>query len=173
MTMRSRNIEVRVTKCKPLTQLYGFFDGVAVTKYCTPKLLEITMQSGTFQVGETVVGTMPTQGLPAEGTDIPAIKFRVAQANHRAGPYNAPSEVFAKNPYISQVGASGLETFLGTPGVVQLASDSGGATNMPATYSSTSTILNIDTKSMSDQAQGDYFGYAATGMELRLSLIHI
>ena len=28
-----RNIEVRVTKCKPLTQLYGFFDGVAVTKY--------------------------------------------------------------------------------------------------------------------------------------------
>ena len=48
---------------------------------------------------------------------------------------------FAKNPYVSQVGASGLETFLGTPGVVQLASDSGGATNMPATYSSTSTIL--------------------------------
>ena len=95
MTMRSRNIEVRVTKCKPLTQLYGFFDGVAVTKYCTPKLLEITMKSGTFQVGETVVGTMPTQGLPAEGTDIPAIRFRVAQANHRAGPYNAPTEVFS------------------------------------------------------------------------------
>ena len=52
------------------------------------------MKSGTFQVGETVVGTMPTQGLPAEGTDIPAIRFRVAQANHRAGPYNAPTEVF-------------------------------------------------------------------------------
>ena len=46
-----------------------------------------------------------------------------------------------KNPYISQVGATGLETFLGTPGTVQLASDSGGATNMPATYSATSTIL--------------------------------
>ena len=38
---------------------------------------------------------------------------------------------------------------------------------MPATYSSTSTILNIDTKSMSDQAQGDYFGYTHIGMELR------
>ena len=125
------------------------------------------MQSGTFQVGETVIGTMPGAGIPADGTDIPAIKFRVAQANHRAGPYNAPTEVFAKNPYISQVGATGLETFLGTPGTVQLASDSGGATNMPATYSSTSTILNIDTKSMSDQAQGDYFGYAHSRMELR------
>ena len=167
MTMRSRNLEFRVTKCKPLTQLYGFFDGVAVTKYCTPKLLEITMQSGTFQVGETVIGTMPGSGIPADGTDKPAIKFRVAQANHRTGPYNAPSEVFAKNPYVSQVGASGLETFLGTPGIVQLASDSGGATNMPATYSATSTILNVDTKSLSDQPQGDFFGYAHTRMELR------
>ena len=167
MTMRSRNVEFRVTKCKPLTQLYGFFDGIAVTKYCTPKLTEITMQSGTFQVGETVVGRMPGSGIPAEGTDTPAIKFRVAQANHRAGPYNAPTEVFAKNPYISQVGATGLETFLGTPGVVQLASASGGATTMPSTYSATSTILNVDTKSLADQPQGDFFGYTATGMELR------
>jgi len=166
MTMRSRNVEFRVTKCKPLTQLYPFFDGVAVNKYCTPKLLEITMQTGTFQVGETVIGKLPASGNPAEGTDIPAIRFRAAQANHRAGPYNAPTEVFNKNPYISQVGATGLETFLGTPGVVQLASASGDATTMPSTYSSTSTILNIDTKSMSDQAQGDFFGYAATGMEL-------
>ena len=167
--MRSRNIEVRVTKCKPLTQLYPFFDGVAVDKYCTPKLMEITMQSGTFQVGETVIGKLPGSGIPAEGTDVPAIRFRVAQANHRAGPYNAPTEVFLKNPYISQVGATGLETFLGTPGTVQLASASGGATDLPATYSATSSILNVDTKSMSDQAQGDYYGYAATG----LSLIHI
>ena len=154
--MRSRNIEIRVTKCKPLTQLYAFFDGVNVSKYCTPKLLEISMTSGTFQVGETVIGKMPGSGIPAEGTDFSAIRFRVAQSNHRAGPYNAPTEVFAKNPYISQVGATGLETFLGTPGTVQLASASGGATDMPATYSSTSTILNVDTKSMADQAQGDY-----------------
>ncbi len=165
--MRSRNLEVRATKCKPLTRLYGFFDGVHVTRYCTPKLLEISMTSGTFQVGETVVGKMPNAGLPEEGTDVAAIRFRVAQANHRSGPYNAPTEVFAKNPYISQVGATGLETFLGTPGTVQLASASGGSTNMPATYSSTSTILNVDTKSMADQAQGDYYGYVNQTMELR------
>ena len=167
MIMRSRNIEFRMTKCKPLTQLYGFFDGVAVTKYCTPKLTEITMQSGTFQVGETVVGTMPGSGLPAEGTDIPAIRFRVAQTNHKTGPYNAPTEVFSRNPYISQVGETGLETFLGTPGVVQLASTNSGATNMPSTYSATSTILNVDTKSLADQPQGDFYGYTSVGMELR------
>ena len=38
---------------------------------------------------------------------------------------------------------------------------------MPATYSATSTILNVDTKSMSDQPQGDFYGYIKTGMELR------
>ena len=168
--MRSRNIEFRVTKCKPLTQLYGFFDNIAVTKYCTPKLTEITMTNGTFQVGETVVGTMPGSGIPAEGTDVPAIRFRVAQANHRSGPYNAPTEVFAKNPYVSQVAATGLETFLGTPGTVQLASTNDGSTNMPTTYSATSTIINLDTKALADQPQGDFYGYTTTGM---LSLIHI
>ncbi len=165
--MRSRNVEFRVTKCKPLTELYAFFDGVAVNKYCTPKLLEITMESGTFKVGETVVGSMPGAGVPSDGTDTPAIRFRVAQANHRAGPYNSPTEVFTKNPYVSQVGETGLETYLGTPGTVQLASSNSGATNMPATYSSTSTILNVDTKALADQPQGDFYGYVKGGMELR------
>ena len=165
--MRSRNIKFDVTKCKPLTQMYGFFDGVNVTNYCTPKLMEITMESGTFQVGETVIGTMPGVGIQPEGTDQPFIKFRVAQANHRDGPYNAPTDFFNKNPYISQVGATGLETFLGTPGVVQVASASGDTTKMPSVYSATSTILNVDCKSLADQPQGDWFGYAHSGMTLR------
>ena len=65
--------------------------------------------------------------------------------------YNAPSS-FAKNPYISQVGATGLETFLGTLAqfnlhliVVVLQ-----YTNNIFCY----VILNVDTKSLSDQAQG-------------------
>ncbi len=165
--MRSRNIEFIVSKCKPLTQLYAFFDGVDVTKLCTPKLMEISMKSGTFQVGETVFGTLPQVGIQPEGTDAPFIKFRVAQADHRSGPYNAPTEVFKRNPYISQVGATSLETFLGTPGTVQVASANAQSTEMPTTYSATSTILNVDTKSLSDQPQGDYFGYAWSGMTLR------
>ena len=162
--MRSRNVEFICTKTKPLTQMYAFFDGVNVTKYCTPKLLEITMQSGTFQVGETITATMPQIGIQPEGTDKPFIKFRVAQANHRLGPYNAPTDVYSRNPYISQVGATGLETFLGTPGTVQLA---GQGQTLPSSYSATSTILNVDTKSLSQQAQGDWYGYASSGMILR------
>ncbi len=59
--MRSRNIEFTAKKVKPLTQLYAFMDGQNVTKYCVPKLLDITMTSGTFQVGETVKGRMKTR----------------------------------------------------------------------------------------------------------------
>ena len=46
--MRSRNVQFISKKVKPLTRLYAFFDGVDVTRYCVPKLLEITMLSGVF-----------------------------------------------------------------------------------------------------------------------------
>ena len=51
--MRPRNIEFSSSKMKPNTQVYAFFDDIDVNKYCTPKLIEISMTSGTFQVGET------------------------------------------------------------------------------------------------------------------------
>ena len=53
--MRSRNIEFIVTKVKPRTQLFPFFDGEDVSKFTFPKLLEVTMNNGTFQVGETII----------------------------------------------------------------------------------------------------------------------
>ena len=68
-TMRSRNVEFVSKKMKPLTRLYAFFDGVDVTKYCVPKLLEISMTSGTFQVGETVEGKMIRTGLAEESNE--------------------------------------------------------------------------------------------------------
>ena len=154
--MRSRNIQFVAKKCKPLTRMYPFFDGVKVHKYCTPKLLEIKMTSGVFQVGEKVVGHM-------EGD--PSIRFRVAQSNHKEGPYNAPTSIFTNNPYTSQTAASSIESFLGTPGVVQL---QGSATrnDIPASYSSTSTILNVDCASLAQQAEGDYYGWVEEGMKL-------
>ena len=56
--MRSRNVEFVSKKVKPLTRLYAFFDGVDISKYCVPKLMEITMESGVFEVGETIVGSI-------------------------------------------------------------------------------------------------------------------
>ena len=139
--MRSRNIQFVSRKVKPNTQLYAFFDGQDVTKYCVPKLLEIQMTSGSFQVGETVVGTSGEVGiLPVENALEPGIQFRVAQSNHKQGAYNQPTKEFLINPYDGKT--------------------------MQATYSSSSTVLNIDTFSLANQPQGDYFGWVTEGMKL-------
>ena len=139
--MRSRNVQFVVKKIKPLTRLYAFFDGVDVTKYCIPKLLEISMVSGTFEIGENVVGlsaNVSEQGI----VDLskPLIRFRVAQTNHKEGSYNLPSTTFSQNPYTNQ--------------------------SLPANYSSTSNILNIDTFSLSNNSQGEYSGWIESGMRL-------
>ncbi len=161
--MRSRNIQFVANKVRPLTRIYPFFDSRDVSKYCVPKLLEITMTSGVFQVGETVFGKMEGTGLGNRGSKTPAIRFRVAQANHKEGPFNAPTQVYRNNPYLSQVSPTAVETFLGTPGQVQVP---GQGNVLPETYSSTSSVLNVDTYALSLQAQGEYFGYVAKDMVL-------
>jgi len=140
--MRSRNIQFVSKKIKPLTRLYAFFDGVDVTKYCVPKLLEINMISGTFEVDEKVTGVIRKTGLGPESlTQTSAnISFRVAQSNHKEGPYNAPTSTFSQNPYTSQI--------------------------LSGSYSSTSTILNIDTFSLSNEPQGEYSGWVESDMIL-------
>ena len=137
--MRARNVEFDAKRVKPLTRLYGFFDGVDVTKYCVPKLLEIQMSTGTFQVGETVIGVSGVVGLGMENTS-PRISFRVAQSNHREGDYDLPTKIYPENPYTNQI--------------------------LPESYSSTSTIVNIDTYSLANEVQGEYWGYTESGMML-------
>ena len=67
--MRKRNIEIVTSRMKPKTQFYVYFDDVDVTKFCTPKLIEVNMTSGVFQTGETVHG----------------FNFRLAAPNHKEG----------------------------------------------------------------------------------------
>ena len=137
--MRSRNIEFVIRNAKPRTQLYGFFDGQDVEQFCFPKLLEITMTSGTFQVGEEVWGN----GSGFIGNSGGDLRFRVATPNHKYGPYNAPSDTYTVNPYADDE-------------------------SIPEVYTSTSKILNVDTFSLQLQPQGQYYGYVAGGsMTLR------
>lgn len=69
------------------------------------------------------------------------ISFRVAAPNHKYGPYNAPSTTYTINPYIrTESIASG--------------------------YSQSSKVLNVDTVSLSEEAQGKYSGYLLKGMQL-------
>ena len=142
--LRSRNIQFVCKNVKAATQIYAFLDGIDVTKYCVPKLLEIEMLSGTFEVGEKVLGVIQKTGLnPNIGQDDAKITFRVAIANRKEGPYNTTTDkstVYTNNPYTNQP--------------------------LQSSYSSTSTILNVDTFSLSYHPQGEYSGWVETGMIL-------
>ena len=60
--------------------------------------------------------------------------FRVATANHKIGPYNSPIEIYTKNPYSPE------------------------KTELQSNYTSSSTILNIDTSSLQEASIGSFFG---------------
>ena len=138
--LRAQNIEFTATRLKPASEFYSFFsrtdmsDGRTLT---VPKLLEVTPVQGSFQVGETVSGRLLSN---QNTTANPEIRFRLAQANHKDGPYNAPTAVYANNPY-SNVGLSSY-------------------------YSDTTNVLNIDTASLNQKSDERFFGYVATGMKL-------
>ena len=141
--IRSRNLTVDGKRFKPRKRLYAFFDGKDVNKYVFPKLLEISMASGVFQVGETVIGESLRSGSSSTwpSTTTPAISFRVATSNHRGGVYNSPTDVYEKNPYDDSL--------------------------LSSSYTAASTILNIDLFSLSNEPQGDYSGWVESGMVLR------
>lgn len=128
--LRSRNIEFRASGLKPLTNYYSFFGGSSNIDII-PKLLKIIMIAGVFQPGETVSGFVGADRISS---------FRVANTNHKSGPYTTPKAIYKENPYQS--------------------------TLVLSSYSSSSNILNIDTFSLSDDAEGRFYGYAPVGMIL-------
>jgi len=67
--------------------------------------------------------------------------FRLAAPNHKEGPYNAPTKVITANPYQNNAGISTV-------------------------YSTSSSILNIDTFSLQAQVQGSFFGHAKKNLKL-------
>jgi len=133
--MRERNIEFTATRMKPNTQVFAFFDNVNVTLRCTPKLIQITMNSGVFQVGEEVVGSIP-------GNSSASIRFRVASANHKYGPYNNPSDFYDSNPYLR-------------------------SNNVPSVYSAESTIINVDTVTLASEENPTFSGHIVNTMTLQ------
>ena len=161
--MRSRNIAINGQGFKPLTRLWAFFERQRVSQLIVPKLLEIEMTTGTFQVGETVVGEVQRTTTDGSG-NFSVIQFRVAQSNHKEGPFNEPTRIYSANPYTSSVGPTQLEVYSDLPGSMAL---TGNTSVVPSSYSSTSTILNVDVDSLANQPQGDYYGWIETGMVLR------
>ena len=136
--MRSRNIEFIGTRLQPGTQFYTFFDSQSISKYVTPKLIEIEMVSGVFQVGEQVIGT---SGDSQKRSSVPYISFRTAQPDHKFGDYNSPRITYGVNPYSSTTGIS-------------------------SSYSATSSIINVDTGSLQLKVLGTYYGHITKEMSL-------
>ena len=62
--------------------------------------------------------------------------------NHKEGPYNAPTKILTLNPYDN---AAGISTV----------------------YSTSSSIVNIDTFSLATQVEGNYSGHISKGMILK------
>jgi hypothetical protein len=139
--MRIRNIEFISKRLKPLTRVYPFFDGVNFNSFIIPKLLEVTNVSGEFEVGETVQGLMPEDNpdIVGDGTN-PRIRFRLAKANHKYGPYNKPTATYTNIPYDPD-------------------------STMESDYSESSSILNVDTFGLSS-IDDNGLGWVGIGMKL-------
>jgi hypothetical protein len=130
--LRNRNIEFVSKGLKPRTRFYPFFQGVDISNYVTPKLLEVEMVSGKFVVGETVVSdpTFTSQN----------VSFRLCTPNHKEGRFNNPTETFRFNPYNQQ--------------------------SFERSYSETSAVLNVDTRSMELASETRFFGQVAPRMRI-------
>jgi hypothetical protein len=168
--MRQRNMRFDAKKLKPITGVYAFFDGQDVSKYIVPKLLEISMVTGSFQVGETVIGTT------SNGKQL--IRFKVAQSNHKRGSIDNPTEVYKANPYYQFTplykGTAILTDAILLDNIIPSSSsttsaDASAASNLsiiPELYSSTSTILNIDLESLAEKSDNTFYGYVEKDLKL-------
>ena len=139
--MREQNIQFVGTKLKPGTNHYNWFAGTDMIEnniYTIPKLLEVTPIQGAFRTGETVRGLSVSTQNVSQGSDL---RFRLASPNHKDGPYNSPTITFTNNPYSPNVGLS-------------------------SAYSETTTVLNIDTASLNQKSDANFFGFASVGMRL-------
>ena len=138
--MRSRNVHVNAENLKPRTRYYQFLDSTSGVDFM-PKMLEIASDSTLQKYGaSTSFSIGETVVGTIDGQEV--TRFRVAHPRHKEGPFAAPTRFYNANPYTT---GAFTDTF----------------------YSSSSKTLNVDTFSMSQQAQGDYYGYAAAGMKLK------
>jgi hypothetical protein len=157
--LRSRNIEFDVKGLRPVTRFYSFFEGIDVSKYIIPKLLEIEMISGKFEIGETV------ESDPHFVTN--KIRFRLCKPNHRTGPFDGSNPPFITNPIpvldfttgqiLDQNNTQKLDIFALNPY---------NQSPFPEDYSESSTVLNVDTRSLQMPSETNYFGSISAGMRL-------
>lgn len=91
---RSRNIRFLSRRFKPFVEVYPFFDGRDISTYTTPKLLEIQMLDGQFEVGEDI--TLVSESSPG--------RFFRATLDSPTG--SVDEITLSKNPYTKESNSS-------------------------------------------------------------------
>lgn len=170
--LRSRNIEFDANGLKPVTRFYAFFEGVDVSKYIIPKLLEIEMVSGKFEIGEIVRSapisytTPSTGGAERPGPETNKIVFRTCAPNHKKGPSDG------SEPTIVQVDIQPedqeFEVIERTPSQAKEIYKLNPYTQKPIeeNYTSSSTLLNVDTFSLQLPSEDRFYGCISPNMTL-------
>ena len=138
--IRSKNVSFFGRSLKPLTKHYQFLDNHSNVDFI-PKLLEIANS-------KTLENSGSSEGTFTSGETIKVYKngkelgrFRLANSNHKEGSFSSPSRTYDINPYIKKE-------------------------NIPTSYSQSSKTLNIDLNSLSNEAQGKFFGHVAKGAKI-------
>lgn len=162
--LRSRNIEFDSVGLRPRTRFYPFFEGIDVSSYIIPKLLEIEMISGKFQIGETVESDSVT--------DISEkIIFRVCKPNHRTGPFDGSgfqATILPVDRPLDFTTGEVIPTLLPPsdpePDIFKL----NPYTLQPFEddYSESSSVLNVDTRSLELTSETQYYGLVTKNMRL-------
>ena len=137
--MRSRNTEFRGQGFPSFTKTYLFID--TQKPIFVPKLIEIvTEKGGNVQgsVGSFEVGEEVVAYLKSKEIG----RFRICTPDHKDGAFNSPTEVYFSDPY------------------------SHGKVDLGSKYTSSTTVLNIDTRALCEEAQGKYSGYVSKGAYL-------
>ncbi len=137
--MRSRNTEFVVSNLKPFTRYYQFLDGNSGVDFI-PKLIEIATDSTLDIAGASDAFEIGETVIGSVG-NVDLIEFRLCSPRHKFGQFNSPTSIYNVNPYNKTEAIS-------------------------ESYSTSSKILNVDTESLSNQAQGLYSGYLTQGMKL-------
>ncbi len=129
--MRSRNTEFSSSNLKASTRYYASLDGISNIDI-TPKLIEIARDLQLSNPGADGVFEVG-ESISVWDDAIEIMRFRLAESNHKSGAYNSPNRVYDANPYNK-------------------------SESMASGYSQSSTTLNIDTLSLSDDAAGEQYG---------------
>lgn len=138
--MRSRNTLFAIAGLKPYTRYYQFLDGNGFVDF-VPKLIEIANSKSLENYGSSTSFIIGETVIGYDNQNNKIISCRAIMPSHKIGPYNAPTTKYTNNPYFRNE-------------------------SLPDYYSPSSKVLNIDTYSLAEEAQGLYSGYLVKGAKL-------